>query len=435
LIDPHIPRRFGAVEEVFVKQALRRTALGIFAAASAFAATGSAIVPALAADPGVTDTEIVLGGTHPYSGPASAYGNIGKGIGVYFQYVNDNGGVNGRKIKYIDKDDGYSPPQAVQLVHQMVEQDKVFAIFDTLGTAVNTAIRPYLNQNGVPHMFVATGASTWGKDFKQYPWTIGWQPDYQAEAVLYAQDILQNHPKAKIGILYQNDDYGEDYNAGFKRGLGKHTDMIVKMASYETTDPSVGSQISTLKASGADTLMIFATPKFAIQAMVLAAQQSWRPLKYLNNVSNAIPYMTAATKAGGAAAVEGVITTYYLKDPANHARYGGDKGMKFYNDIMSKYLPNADKDDGNYLYGVAIAYTMVDVLKRAGKDLTRKKVMDVATHLTETDNPLAYPGVVIRTSPNFRYPITQMIAAKWLGTDWSPMGLLVDTRASTMAEK
>jgi len=418
-----------------VKPFVSKAVTGVFAAAFALAVTGSAIAPARAADPGVTDTEIVLGGTHPYSGPASAYGNIGKGIGAYFSYVNDHGGVNGRKIKYIDKDDGYSPPQAVQLVHQMVEQDKVFAIFDTLGTAVNTAIRPYLNQQGIPHMFVATGATTWGKDAKQFPWTIGWQPDYQSEAILYAQDILTNHPKAKIGVLYQNDDYGEDYNVGLKRGLGKHENMIVKMASYETTDPSVGSQIATLKASGADTFMIFATPKFAIQAMVLAAQQSWHPVIYLNNVSAAVPFMNAASKAGGASAVAGVISTIYLKDPANHARYAGDAGMKWYNEIMTKYLPSADKDDGNFLYGVAIGYTMVDVLKRAGKDLTRKKVMDIASNFVEKDNPLAYPGVVIRTSPSSRFPITQMIAAKWLGTDWSPMGILVDTRTTTTAGK
>jgi branched-chain amino acid transport system substrate-binding protein len=417
-----------------VNPVYRKAVTGILAATFALTVTGSAVTPALAADPGVTDTEIVLGGTHPYSGPASAYGNIGKGIGAYFSYVNDRGGVNGRKIKYIDKDDGYSPPQAVQIVHQLVEQDKVFAIFDTLGTAVNTAIRPYLNQNGVPHMFVATGASTWGKDYQKFPWTIGWQPDYQAEAALYAQDILQNHPKAKIGVLYQNDDYGEDYNAGLKRGLGKHQEMIVKMASYETTDPKVSSQVSTLKAAGCDTFMIFATPKFAIQSMVAAAQQSWHPTTYLNNVSAAVPFMNAAAKAGGPAAVAGVISTIYLKDPANHARYAGDAGMKFYNEIMAKYLPTADKDDGNYLYGVSIAYTMVDVLKRAGKDLTRKKVMDIATNLVEKDNPLAYPGVVIRTSPTFRYPITQMITARWLATDWSPTGLLVDTRSMTMAE-
>jgi branched-chain amino acid transport system substrate-binding protein len=414
---------------------IRKATTGIFAAAFALAVTGSTIAPAAAADPGISDTEIVLGGTHPYSGPASAYGNIGKGIGAYFSYVNDHGGVNGRKIKYIDKDDGYSPPQAVQLVHQMVEQDHVFAIFDTLGTAVNTALRPYLNQNGVPHLFVATGASTWGHDYQKFPWTIGWQPDYQAEAMLYAQDILQNHPKAKIGVLYQNDDYGDDYNTGLKRGLGSHQNMIVKMASYETSDPSVSSQIATLKASGADTFMIFATPKFAIQAMVLAAQQSWHPVTYLNNVSAAVPFMQAAAKAGGPSAVAGVISTIYLKDPANHARYAGDAGMKWYNEIMAKYLPTADKDDGNYLYGVAIGYTMVDVLKRAGKDLTRKKVMDIATNLVERDNPLAYPGVVIHTSPKFRYPITQMIAAKWLSTDWSPMGVLVDTRSMTMAER
>ena len=415
---------------------LSKAAIGIFAATFALAMTGSTIAPVNAADPGVSDTEIILGGDHPFSGPASAYGNIGKGIGAYFDYVNDHGGVNGRKIKWIDKDDGYSPPQAVQVVHQMVEQDHVFAIFDSLGTAVNTAIRPYLNQNGIPQLFVATGATTWGKDYKQYPWTIGWQPDYQAEAILYAQDVVRNHPNAKIGVLYQNDDYGEDYNAGLKKGLGSHQNLIVKMASYETTDPSVSSQISTLKAAGCDTFMIFATPKFAIQAMVFAAQQSWHPLTYLNNVSNAIPYMNAAMKAAGPSAVNGIITTIYLKDPANHARYAGDSGMKEYNEIMAKYLPSADKDDGNYLYGVSIAYTMVDVLKRAGKDLTRKKVMDIATHLTETDNPWAYPGVVIRTSSTFRYPITQMIAAKWLGTDWSPTGILVDTRSMmTTAEK
>lgn len=416
--------------------AIRKAAVGIFAATFALAVTGSTIVPAVAADPGVSDTEIILGGSHPFSGPASAYGNIGKGIGVYFNYINDHGGINGRKIKWIDKDDGYSPPQAVQIAHQLVEQEHVFAMFDTLGTAVNTAIRPYLNQNGVPQLFVATGATTWGKDYKQYPWTIGWQPDYQAEAILYAQDILRSHPKAKIGVLYQNDDYGEDYNAGLKKGLGSHQSMIVKMASYETSDPSVSSQIATLKASGADTFVIFATPKFAIQAMVIAAQQSWHPLTYLNNVSNAIPYMNAAMKAAGPSAVNGIITTIYLKDPANHARYAGDAGMKMYNEMMDKYMPGADKDDGNYLYGVSIAYTMCDVLRKAGKDLTRKKVMDIATHLNETDNPWAYPGVMIRTSPTFRYPITQMIAAKWLGTDWSPTGLLVDTRSMmTTAEK
>ncbi len=406
----------------------------IVAAAFALAASASAIAPLAADEPGVSPTEIVLGGDHPFSGPASAYGNIGKGIGVYFDYVNDHGGVYGRKIKWIDLDDGYNPPQAVQVVHQLVEQDHVFAIFDSLGTEVNTAIRPYLNQNKIPQLFVATGASKWGNDAKQYPWTIGWQPDYQAEAIIYAQDVLRNHPHAKIAVLYQNDDYGQDYVTGLNRGLGSHKNMVVKMASYETTDPNVASQIATLKASGADTLMIFATPKFAIQAMVITAQQSWHPAIYLNNVANAIPYMKAAMKAGGPSAVSGIVTTIYLKDPANHARYAGDPGMKQYQEMMTKYLPSADQDDGNYLYGVAIAFTMVDVLKKAGKDLTREKVIAAATHLNEPNNPWAYPGVVIRTSPGFRFPITQMIAAKWLGTDWSPSGVLVDTRSSTQAE-
>ena len=405
-----------------------------FAAAFALTVTGSSLAPARAADPGVSDTEIILGGDHPFSGPASAYGNIGKGIGAYFDYVNDHGGVNGRKIKWIDKDDGYSPPQAVQIVHQLVEQEHVFAIFDSLGTAVNTAIRPYLNQQGVPQLFVATGATTFGKDGAQYPWTMGWQPDYQAEGILYAQDVLREHPHAKIGVLYQNDDYGEDMIAGLKRGLGSHQTLITKMASYETTDPNVSSQVATLKSAGCDTYMIFATPKFAIQGMVAAAQQSWHPVIYLNNVSNTIPYMNAVKRAAGVGAVNGIISTIYLKDPANHARYAGDAGMKEYVSIMDKYLPGADKDDGNYIYGMSIAFTMVDVLKRAGKDLTRKKVMDLANHINETDNPWVYPGVVVRTSPSTRFPITQMITAKWLDTDWSPTGVLVDTRSFATAK-
>jgi branched-chain amino acid transport system substrate-binding protein len=414
-----------------LKPRFSKAVIGIIAAAFAFAVTGSTIAPAGAADPGISDTEIILGGDHPYSGPASAYGNIGKGIGAYFDYVNDHGGVNGRKIKWIDKDDGYSPPQAVQIVHQLVEQEHVFAIFDSLGTAVNMAIRPYLNQNGVPQLFVATGATAFGKDGKQYPWTIGWQPNYQAEGILYAQDVLREHPKAKIGILYQNDDYGQDMITGLKRGLGSHQNLITKEASYETTDPNVSSQVSTLKAAGCDTYMIFATPKFAIQGMVAAAQQSWHPVIYLNNVANTIPYMNVVKKAAGAGAVNGIISTIYLKDPANHARYAGDAGMKEYMSIMDKYLPGADKDDGNYLYGMSIAYTMVDVLKRAGKDLTRKKVMDIANNLNEKDNPWVYPGVVVRTTPGVRFPITQMITAKWLDTDWSPTGVLVDTRSNT----
>ncbi len=410
---------------------MRTFLTAIISAFALVSVTGRA--PVGADEPGLSADQIIIGGDHPFSGPASAYGNIGKGIGVYFDYVNDHGGVNGRKIKWIDLDDGYSPPQAVQIVYQLVEQDNVFAIFDSLGTQVNSAIRPYLNDNKVPQLFVATGATTFGADYKQFPWTIGWQPDYQAEAIMYGQDVLRNHPKAKIGVLYQNDDYGQDLITGLKTGLGSRADLIVKTASYETTDPNVSSQISELKSAGCDTLMIFATPKFAIQAMVAKAQQSWTPVTYLNNVANAIPYMRAATKIGGPSAVSGIITTVYLKDPANHARYAGDPGMKLYRDLMTKYLPGADQDDGNYLYGVSIAYTFVDCLRRAGRDVTRQKLVDAAIHLNERDNPLVYPGVVISTNPSYRFPISQMIAAKWLGTDWSPEGVLVDARPFTMA--
>ncbi len=411
---------------------MSRSVVGIVAVATIFASVcGRA--PARADEPGLSANEIVIGGDHPFSGPASAYGNIGKGIGIYFDYVNDHGGVNGRKVKWIDRDDAYSPPQAVQVVHQLVEQDNVFAIFDSLGTQVNTTIRPYLNEQKIPQLFVATGATTFGADYKQFPWTIGWQPDYQAEAIIYAQDVLRNHPKAKIGVLYQNDDYGADLMTGLKTGLGSHGDLIVKTASYETTDASVSSQISELKSAGCDTLMIFATPKFAIQAMVAKAQQSWAPLTYLNNVANAIPYMRAATRIGGPGAVSGTITTVYLKDPANHARFAGDTGMKLYREMMSKYAPGADEDDGNYIYGTSIAYTFVDCLRRAGRDITRAKLMDAAIHLAERDNPFVYPGVVVSTSPSYRFPISQMIAAKWLDTDWSPEGLLIDAKPYTAA--
>lgn len=404
------------------------------AAALALAALG-APAPARADEPGLSADTIVIGGTHPYSGPASAYGGIGRGIGAYFDYINDRGGVNGRKLKWIDKDDAYSPPQAVQMVHQLVEQEKVFAVFDSLGTEVNTAIRPYLNDNKVPQIFVATGATKFGADSSQFPWTIGWQPNYQAEGAIYGQDIVRNHPKAKIAILYQNDDYGQDMITGLKRGLGTHADQIVKTASYETTDPSVSSQVSALKSSGADTFMIFATPKFAIQSMVAKAQQSWTPVTYLNNVANAIPYMRAAAKGGGNAAVAGTITTYYFKDPANHARYAGDSGMKLYRSIIGKYLPNADPDDSNLLYGAAVAFTFVDCLQHAGRDLTRAKLMTAATHLAEPNNPFLYPGVVVSDSPAYRFPISQMITARWLGTDWSPEGVLIDGRSLLKAAR
>ena len=379
--------------------------IGTLAAACALAVSGTACKVAAADEPGLTATEITLGGTHPYSGPASAYGVIGKGVAAYFAYINDKGGVNGRKIKYIDKDDSYSPPQTVQLTRQLVEENNVFAMFDGVGTAPQTAVRPYLNAKGVPQLFVASGATTWGRDYKQFPWTVGYNLDYEAESIIYAQDLLKRSPSAKIGVLYQNDDYGQDYLAGLNKGLGAKKNLIVKTASYETSEPSVTSQVSSLRASGADTFFIFATPKFSAQALIAAAQQSWHPTIYLNNVSALAPVMNGATKAGGVDATKGVISLSYGKDP-NDPQWANDSGMKLYRAIVAKYAPGADPTDQALAYGVGVAYTMVDALQKAGRDLTRQKLLDAALHLDESNGPLSLPGIPLRTSPNFRFPFT-----------------------------
>jgi branched-chain amino acid transport system substrate-binding protein len=282
---------------------------------------------------GVTDTTILLGGTHPFSGPASGYSSIGKGAKAYFDYVNDRGGVNGRKITYKDMDDAYSPPQTVQIVRQLVDGDHVFAIFNSLGTPTNTQVRPYLNENKVPQLFVATGATTWGADASKYPWTIGWQPDYQDESAIYAKYLIQTKKDAKIGVLYQNDDYGKDYLNGLTSSLGSRSKQIVKSLSYETSDPDVSSQMASLKNAGADTVFIFATPKFSTQALVAISQAGWKPLIFLNNVSNSQTVMRAATKSGGPQATNGVITTEYLKDPSDLDQQN-DAGVKLEKEIL-----------------------------------------------------------------------------------------------------
>jgi branched-chain amino acid transport system substrate-binding protein len=412
-----------------------RQASAWVAAFAAFAFTATSIGPVFAED-GVTATEILLGGTDPFSGPASAYGAVGKGSAAYFQYVNDHGGVNGRKITYKDLDDGYSPPQTVQLTRQLVEQDKVFAIFASLGTACSTAIRPYLNQNKVPQLFVATGASKWAHDAAEFPWTIGWQPDYESEAIIYARNLLKEKPTAKVAIIYQNDDFGQDYVNGFKQGLGSHASLIVKTASYEVTDPDVSSQIASLKSSGADTLLIAATPKFAIQSLVATAQQGWKPQIYLTNVSSAQPIMHAATKAGGGPdATNGVISTQYSIDPADPAKWGNDPGYKLFKEIMDKYVPGADQTNGIYLIGMAYAYTMVDVLKSAGKDLTREKAMKAALSLNETDNPFLYTGLKVVTSPTNHFPITSEALVKYTDGKWVATGAVIDARSIIKSEK
>ena len=407
---------------------IRRFTIIALTAILALAAGAVLTVPAASqAVTGVTATEIVIGGTHPYSGPASAYSSIGKGAQAYFAYVNDKGGVAGRKITYKDLDDAYNPPQSLQLVKQLVEQDKVFAIFNSLGTPVNTVLRPYLNEKQVPQLFVATGATTWGRDASKFPWTIGWQPDYEAESLIYAKNVLAQQPGAKIAVLYQNDDYGQDYLKGLQNGLGAKASMIVKTASYETTDPDVKAQVASLKASGADTFFIFATPKFATQALVAAAQLSWKTKVYLNSVSNSQVVMKAATTQGGPAATTGVVSVIYLKDPTD-PRYANDSGLALYKQIMAKYVPGGDVNDQFYLYGMGAAFTFVDALQKAGKDLTREKVMQAAIHLHETDNPFVIPGVVVQTSPDDRFPIRQEQLAQYDGTRWGLIGSLMTAR-------
>jgi ABC-type branched-subunit amino acid transport system substrate-binding protein len=401
--------------------------LGAFAIGTALAAS-LVLIPQVAhsdAAPGVTDTQILLGGTHPYSGPASAYGVIGKAISAYFAYVNaTKGGVYGRKIVYKDLDDAYSPPQTVQLTKQLVEQDHVLALFNTLGTGPNVAIRPYLNDQKIPQLFVATGATTWETQAGKYPWTLGFNPDYQSEAIIFAKNIVSRNGHAKIAVLYQNDDFGQDYMTGLQRGLAGKGATIVKAVSYEVTDPDVRSQMESLKASGADTFVIAATPKFAIQSMVARSQLNWKPLTYLTDVSASQSIMRAATNAGGAGATDGVITAAYTLDPTNPAM-AGYPGMKQYRDIMAKYGAGIDASNAFALYGIAVAYTMVDALQHAGKNLTRDSLMQAALHLKEK-NPYFIPGVMLQISPNDRYPIRQEQLAYYREGLFVPIGFVID---------
>jgi branched-chain amino acid transport system substrate-binding protein len=380
-----------------------------------------------AATPGVTSTQILIGGTTPLSGPASAYGSVATGAEAYFKYVNDHGGVNGRKIKYTYADDGYDPSQTIQKTRDLVQNDKVFAIYNTLGTATNLAIRSYLNQLKVPQLLVASGASTWGKDYKKYPWTIGYQPSYFAEATIYGRYVAKVKPKARIGVLYQNDDYGKELVSGLERGLGAKKKLIVSKQGYDATDPDVKSQVARLKSKRADTLMIFATPKFAIQAYVTARQLGWRPLVFVNAVSSAANTMSLATLSSNKQQTEGSISIVYLKDPAS-ARWAKDKGIVKFRTILNKY--NGGKGLGDYynLYGMSSAFTLVDALKHAGRNLTRPGIMRAITHLNERNNPFVLPGISIRTTPSSRFPVVQAKLERYHDGNWVLFGRVVSVR-------
>ena len=378
-------------------------------------------------DPGITSDQILLGNTIAQSGPAAAYGTIANAEQAYFNYVNSQGGVNGRKIKFKILDDAYSPAKTGPLTKQLVEDDKVFLMFSGLGTQAQVSVRSYLAGQKVPQLFVATGATTWGKDFGSNQWSLSWQPPYQGEAHIYAKDVLDNHPNAKIGVLYQNDDYGQDYLKGLTDGLGDKASLIVDKESYDVTAADTATQLAKLKAKGADTLFLFSTPGFTIKSLVIVTKLHWEPTIYLNSVSNPQVYMGVAAKSG--AALKNITSVGYLKDPTD-PQWANDDGMKLYKTVIAN-CSTCKADDGFNLYGVAVAYTMVTVLKQAGSNLTRKNVMDIASgQLNDSTNPFVLPGVKIQTTPDDHFPIMQEQVITWAGTGWKLQGGLIDERGT-----
>jgi branched-chain amino acid transport system substrate-binding protein len=368
-------------------------------------------------DSGANDKEIKIGHINPYSGPASAYGTIGKSIAAWFEKVNAEGGINGRKIKFISLDDGYSPPKTVEQARKLVEQEEVLALFQPLGTPPNSAIHKYMNQRKVPQLFVATGATKWG-DPKNFPWTMGWQPNYQSEAKIYAEHILETSPNAKIAVLYQNDDYGKDYLKGFEDGLGARAKtMIVSKQSYEVTDPTIDSQMNSLKASGADTFFNITTPKFAAQAIKKAAEIGWKPTHYLNQVSASVGAVLTPAGLGNSV---GIISTQYFKDPTD-PQWLNDPAMNEWREFMKKYYPSGDLNDAFNVYGPLVAQTLIQALKQAGNDLTRANVMKQAASLDMT-LPLLLPGVNIKTSADDFYPIEREQLVRFDGKAWVRFG-------------
>jgi branched-chain amino acid transport system substrate-binding protein len=377
-------------------------------------------------DNGASDTEIKLGHCGPYSGPASAYGVIGKGIEAYWKSVNDAGGINGRKVNFVTLDDGYSPAKTVEVVRQLVEQDKVLCLFNTLGTPSNTAIQKYMNQKKVPQLYVATGASKWGRP-KEFPWTMGYQPDYHTEAVIYAKHILANIKDAKVGVLMQNDDFGKDYVDGFKEGLGKDTgNVIAKLVTYEVTDPTVESQIIQLKDSGANVFFNVATPKFAAQAIRKAADIGWKPAQYMTNVSASV---TSVMKPAGFDNGQGIITAAYLKDPTDK-RWEDDAEMKTWRAWMDKYMPGANQGDANYVYAYSVSFLMQQTLAKCGDTLTHENVMKQAANFQKLRVPMLLPGITVSTSPTDYYPIQAVQLQRFKGETWDLFGEVMAAEGS-----
>jgi branched-chain amino acid transport system substrate-binding protein len=393
-------------------------ALGALALATA--ATGAA------SETGVTSSQVLIGGTTPLSGPASAYQSVAKGAAAYFRWVNAHGGVNKRKIKYVYKDDAYDPAKTIDKTRELVQQDKVFAIFNSLGTEHNLATRAYLNALKIPQLFVASGATTFGRDYKKYPYTIGYQPNYRAEGTIYGRYVAKTSPKARIGVLYQNDDFGKDLVKGLQNGLGKKGKLIVAKQSYEVTDSNVKPQIAKLKAKKANTLMLFATPQAAIGAYFAAYAIGWRPKVYVNAVASASNIMGIAKAATSKKQVEGSLSIVFLKDPTD-SQWKNDAGAKLYRSIMKKYK-GGNPNDVYAVYGMSAAHTFVAALKKAGKNPTRASIMRAATSLNIKNDPFLLPGMTVRTTKTDHFPLDQAKLQRYHNGRWVSFGGLFRVR-------
>jgi branched-chain amino acid transport system substrate-binding protein len=379
------------------------------------------------ADPGITPASIHIGGTAPLSGPSQAYQSVARGAEAYFKYVNARGGVNKRRIEYEYLDDRSIPSETLRQTQILVQDRQVFAIFNSLGTEQNEAIRPYLNQLRVPHLFAATGATTFGRDSQAYAWTIGYQPTYIAEGTMYGRYLRHTMPKARIAILYQDDTYGADLIKGLRRGLGPRAGNIVAQAGYAATDADVGSQIATLSASNATVLMLFSTPPFTIQAYRYVNGLAWKPRIFVNAVPSASNVMVSASSRGQNKRVEGSISIVFLKDP-NDPKWSRDPGVVLYRQIMRKFASGGNAKDAYNLYGMSVAFTFVDALKHAGMTPTRRSIMNAAVHLNERNNPFLLPRIVVKTTAAERFPIDQARLQRWHNGKWISFGGLLRAR-------
>ena len=393
----------------------------VSAAFAVLAASSSGALAQKKYDTGATDTEIKIGNIMPYSGPASAYGVIGKTEAAYFKKINDAGGINGRKINFISYDDGYSPPKTVEQARKLVESDEVLFVFNSLGTPPNSAIHKYMNSKKVPQLFVATGATKWN-DPKDFPWTMGWQPNYQSETQIYAKYILREKPGTKIAVLYQNDDYGKDYLKGLKDGLGdKAASMIVAEESFETTEPTVDNHIVKLKSTGADIFVNISTPKFAAQAIKKMSEIGWKPVHFLNNVSASVG---SVIKPAGYENSQDIISAAYLKD-ASDPQWNNDPGMKEFYAFLEKDFPEGNRLDGSVVVGYGVSQTLVKVLQACGDNLTRENIMKQAASLKDFRTEVLLPGIKINTGPNDFAPISQLQLMKFKGEKWELFGDII----------